>query len=58
MLILALTAVNGEAVALTHHGTPGVGEAHPVAVMSRSATVVRAWNVDVVFLPVFFSTML
>ncbi|MGZ4393441.1 MAG: hypothetical protein ACXVRK_15185 [Gaiellaceae bacterium] len=56
---MALTAVNGEAVALTHPpGTPGVGEAHPVAVMSRSATVVRAWNVDVVLLPVFFSTTL
>jgi hypothetical protein len=57
MLILALTAVNAEAVALTH-GAAVVGEAQPVDVMSRSATVVRAWNVDVVFLPVFFKTML
>src|SRR2546422_1401076 len=39
-------------------GMPGVGDAHPIDVMSRSATVARAGNVDVVFLPVFFSTML
>src|SRR6266849_5807156 len=59
MEILALTAVKGDAVAFTQPpGTPGVGEAHPVEVMSRSATVVRAWNVDVVFLPVFLSTTL
>ncbi len=59
ILILALTEVNVEAVALTQPpGMPGVGEAHPVDVMSRSATVVRAWKVDVVFLPVFFRTML
>ena len=56
---MALTAVNAEAVALTQPpGTPGVGDVHPVDVMSRSATVVRAWNVDVDFLPVFFNTML
>ena len=59
MRILALTAVNGEAVALTQPpGMPGVGEAHPTVVMSRSATTVRAWNVEVDFLPVFFSTTL
>src|SRR4029079_9357760 len=59
MRIFALTAVTGEAVALTQPpGMPGVGDAHPVDVMSRSATVVLAWNVDVVFLPVLRRTML
>jgi hypothetical protein len=54
---LALTAVNGDAVALTQ-GAAVVGLAHTVDVTSRSATVVRAWNVEVVFFPVFFNTML
>jgi hypothetical protein len=50
--------VNGEAVALTQ-ATPGnEGLAQPVEVTSRSATVTRAWKVDVVLLPVFLSTML
>jgi hypothetical protein len=50
--------VNGEAVALTQ-ATPGTdGDAQPVEVMSRSATVTRAWKVVVVRLPVFLRTML
>jgi hypothetical protein len=56
---LALTAVNADAVALTQpRGTPGVGDAQPVDVMSRSATVVLAWNVVDVFLPDFLRTRL
>jgi hypothetical protein len=55
---LRLTAVNADAVALTQ-ATPGSeGLAQPVDVMSRSATVTRAWKVDVDRLPVFRSTML
>ena len=56
--MMRLTAVNDEAVALTQ-ATPGSdGDAQPVDVMSRSATVTRAWNLVIDFLPVFFSATL
>src|SRR5438093_13705478 len=44
-------------VALTHGTFGSDGEAQPVVVASRSATVVRAWKVVVVFLPLFRSTI-
>ena len=58
MRSLRLIAVNGDAVALTQATFGTDGDAHPVDVMSRSATVTRAWKVVVAGLPVFLSTML
>src|SRR5919198_5011301 len=55
MLIWRLTAVNPETVAFTHGTFGSDGDAQPVVVASRSATVVRAWNVVVVFLPLLRS---
>ena len=50
--------MNGEIVALTQ-ATPGTdGEEQPVEVMSRSATLTRAWKVVLVRGPVFLKTIL
>ena len=51
---MRLTAVKGDEVALTHAIPGRVGEAQPVDVMSRSATVTRAWKVALDGFPVFF----
>src|SRR5438067_10520504 len=44
-------------VALTHGTFGSDGDAQPVVVASRSATVVRAWNVVVVFFPLLRSSI-